>query len=83
MLEVPVLRRMEQTPYSFEVHPDLPMKYESSNEALKDIGEGLGYEKLPTHYNFRRWVANEVNRKFSYGPVYSLFILSLVPCFLL
>ncbi|KAF1813182.1 hypothetical protein P152DRAFT_308236 [Eremomyces bilateralis CBS 781.70] len=53
-LKFPVLRRMKQAPYGYEVDQFLPMKYDSSNSALKHIGEGLGYEDLPTHYNFRR-----------------------------
>lgn len=72
-LKLPVLRRMEQTASGWEVDPRLPMTYDSSNMGLKHIGEGLGYENLPTHYNFRRWVANEVNRKF---PLSSLLLAS-------
>jgi hypothetical protein len=41
----------------------LPMTYDSSNLALKHIEEGLEYEDSPNHYNFKRWAANEVNRK--------------------
>jgi hypothetical protein len=65
-LKLPVLRRVEQTASGFEVHQHLPMTYDSSDMALKHIGEGLGYENPPTHYNFRRWAANEVNREFPY-----------------
>jgi Protein of unknown function (DUF3435) len=39
------------------------MRYDSSNSALKDIGESAGYEDPLDHYNFRRWTANEANRK--------------------
>jgi Protein of unknown function (DUF3435) len=53
-LKLPVLRRMKQTPYGIEVDPALPMTYNPSNLALKHIGEGLGYEDPPDHYNFRR-----------------------------
>ncbi len=63
-LKLPVLRRMEHTASGFEVNPSLPMTYDSSNMGLKHIGEGLGYENSITHYNFRRWAANAVNRKF-------------------
>jgi hypothetical protein len=62
-LDIPVLRRMRQTPSGVEVDPILSMTYDSSNSALKDLGEGLGYEEPVQHYNFRRWAANEVNRK--------------------
>jgi hypothetical protein len=58
---------MKQTPYGMEVDPALPMTYDSSNLALKHIGEGLGYEDPPDHYNFRRWAANEVNRKCAFA----------------
>jgi hypothetical protein len=61
--KIPVLRRMHQTSCGLQVHPSLPMRYESSNNALKHIGEGLGYKRPLTHYHFRRWVADEVNRK--------------------
>ena len=54
---------MRQTPSGVEVDPILPMTYDSSNSALKDLGEGLGYEEPIQHYNFRRWAANEVNCK--------------------
>jgi Protein of unknown function (DUF3435) len=62
-LKLPILRRMKQTPNGLEIHPDLPMTYDQSNVALKDIGEGLGYEDEFTHYWYRRWAANEVNSK--------------------
>jgi hypothetical protein len=62
-LDIPVLRRMRRTPFGVEVDPTLPMTYDSSNSALKDLGEGLGYEEPIQHYNFRRWAANEVNCK--------------------
>jgi len=45
----------------------LLMIYDSSNLALKCIGEGLGYEDLLDYYNFRRWAANEVNCKYSFS----------------
>ena len=65
-LKLPVLRRMKQTPYGVKVDPTLPMTYDSSNLALKHIREGLGYEDPLDHYNFRRWAANEVNRRCSF-----------------
>ena len=63
MLDVPVLRRMRVTPTGMEVDPWLPMTYVSSNAALKHAGEGLGFKDPLTYYHFRRWVANDVNRK--------------------
>ncbi len=63
MLKVPLLRQTEQTPYGIDVHPTMPMKYDSSNSALKNIGDGAGYENPLDHYNFRRRTANEANRK--------------------
>ena len=65
-LKLPVLRRMKQTPYGVKVDPALPMTYDWSNLALKHIREGLGYEDPLDHYNFRRWAANEVNRRCSF-----------------
>lgn len=53
-LDIPVLRRMRQTPSGVEVDPILSMTYYSSNSALKDLREGLGYAELVQHYNFRR-----------------------------
>lgn len=65
-LKLPVLRRMKQTPYGVKVDPTLPMTYDSSNLALRHIREGLGYKDPLDHYNFRRWAANEVNRRCSF-----------------
>ena len=42
------------------------MTYDSSNLALKHIGEGLGYGDPPDHYNLRCWAANEVNYRCSF-----------------
>jgi hypothetical protein len=39
------------------------MSYRVANEGLKRLGELAGY-RYPIHYYcFRRWVANESNRK--------------------
>jgi hypothetical protein len=57
---------MKQTPYSVEVDPVLSMTYDSSNFALKHIGENLEYKNPPDHYNFRCWAANEMNRKYAF-----------------
>jgi hypothetical protein len=62
-LDISVLRRMRQTPSGVEVDPILPMTYDSSNSALKDLRERLGYEASVQYYNFRRWTVNEINRR--------------------
>lgn len=59
---MPLLRRLEQTPYGYELHESLPMTYESSREALRELGRDARFENDIGHYNFRRWTANEVNR---------------------
>jgi Protein of unknown function (DUF3435) len=42
------------------------MSYSTANDALKRLGELAGY-RYPIHYYcFRRWVANEANRKLPY-----------------
>jgi hypothetical protein len=54
---------MRRTPSGIKMDPTLPMTYDSSNSALKNLGKGLGYEEPIQHYNFKRWAANEVNYK--------------------
>src|ERR1700735_1992985 len=61
-LNLPLLRRVEQTPYGYEVHTALPMMYDSSRQALKYLGRDAGFEDELGHYNYRRWTANEANR---------------------
>ena len=63
-LNLPLLRRVVRTQYGYGVHPTLPMTYDSSRLALKDLGEDGGFENNLGHYNFRRWTANEANRKY-------------------
>jgi Protein of unknown function (DUF3435) len=42
------------------------MLYSATNDALKRLGKIAGY-RYPLHYYFfRRWVANEANRKLKY-----------------
>lgn len=53
-LDIPVLRRMDQTAYEYEVHRSMAMTYESSHSGLKDLGEDAGFEDPLGHYNFRR-----------------------------
>jgi hypothetical protein len=63
MLRVPLLRHIEQGPYGARVHPEELMRYDTSNTALKRLGNDAGYEMSIDHYAFRRWTANEANRK--------------------
>jgi hypothetical protein len=65
-LRLPILRRMCQTANGPGIHSSLPMTYNHSRMALQDIGKGLGYEDELTHYCFRRWAANAINRRFSH-----------------
>lgn len=37
------------------------MTYDSSRQALKELGRDARFEDDIGHYNFRRWTANEVN----------------------
>ena len=39
------------------------MTYESSRQALRELGRDARFEDDIGHYNYRRWTANEVNRK--------------------
>ena len=64
LLNTPILRRFERTSYGYELHESLPMTYESSRQALKELGRDAKFEDDIGHYNFRRWTANEVNSKF-------------------
>ncbi|KAJ5993329.1 hypothetical protein N7451_009053 [Penicillium sp. IBT 35674x] len=65
VLNTPILRRFERTPYGYELHKSLSMTYESSRQALKELGRDAKFEDDIGHYNFRRWTANEVNRNFT------------------
>jgi hypothetical protein len=40
----------------------LPMTYDSSRQALKELGRDARFEDDIGHYNCRRWTAYEVNR---------------------
>lgn len=62
ILDTPLLRRIERTPHGYELHKSLPMTYDSSRQALKELGRDAKFEDDIGHYNYRRWVANEVNR---------------------
>jgi hypothetical protein len=63
VLNTPLLRRFDRTTCGYELHPSLPMTYESSRRALKELGRDARFEDDIGHYNFRRWAANEVNRE--------------------
>jgi hypothetical protein len=63
MLNTPIFRGTVQTVSGVHTHPTRPMLYHTANDALKRLGEIAGY-RYPIHYYcFRRWVANEANRK--------------------
>lgn len=61
VLDIPLLRRLERTPYGYELHKTLPMTYNSSRQALRELGRDAKFEDDIGHYNYRRWAANEVN----------------------
>ena len=63
-LDTPLLRRLDRTPYGYELHKSLPMTYDSSRQALQELGRDARFEDDIGHYNYRRWTANEVNRTF-------------------
>jgi hypothetical protein len=67
ILRIPLLRHIEQTPYGVRVHPEKPMKYETSNNLLEQLGKNAGYNIDIDHYAFRRWTANEANREICVG----------------
>ncbi|EKV17642.1 hypothetical protein PDIP_30550 [Penicillium digitatum Pd1] len=64
VLNVPFLRRLERTPYGYGLDGSLPMTYDLSRQALKELGRDARFEDDTGHYNFRRWTANEVNKNF-------------------
>ena len=60
---LPIFRGTIRTESDMSTHPARPMSYRAANSALKRLGEIAGY-RYPIHYYcFRRWVANEANRK--------------------
>ena len=61
MLRICLLRYIEETPYGMRVHPEKLMKYETSDNLLKQLGREAGYEINIDHCAFRRWIANEAN----------------------
>jgi Protein of unknown function (DUF3435) len=67
MLRITLLRHIEQTPYGVRVHYEKPMKYKTSNNLLKQLEKYAGYDINIDDYAFRRWTANEANRKICIG----------------
>ncbi|KAJ5438594.1 uncharacterized protein N7458_009592 [Penicillium daleae] len=65
VLDIPLLRRLERTPYGYELHKTLPMTYNSSRQALRELGRDAKFEDDIGHYNYRGWAANEVNKHFT------------------
>src|SRR5438270_13606040 len=63
-----IFRRTIRTVSGVYTHPTLPMQYHTANDALKRLGEIAGYQYAIHYYCFRRWVANEANRKSKYIP---------------
>lgn len=41
------------------------MTYDSSQQALQELGWDAKFEDAIGHYNYRRWTANEVNWNFT------------------
>ncbi|OJJ62706.1 hypothetical protein ASPSYDRAFT_65810 [Aspergillus sydowii CBS 593.65] len=64
-LDTPLLRRLERTTYGYELHKSLSMTYDSSRQALQELGRDARFEDDIGHYNYCRWTANEVNRNFT------------------
>ena len=63
MLRTPILRHIEQTLYGVRAHPEKPMKYDTSNILLKQLGKNAGCDINIDHYAFRQWTGNEANRE--------------------
>jgi Protein of unknown function (DUF3435). len=62
VLNMPLLRRLDRTPYGYELHKSLPMTYDLNRQALRELGRDVRFEDDIGHYNYRRWTANEINR---------------------
>ncbi|KAJ6163767.1 hypothetical protein N7497_003746 [Penicillium chrysogenum] len=46
VLNMPLLRRLERTPCDYELHESLPMTYESSRQALRELGRMLDFKTI-------------------------------------
>jgi hypothetical protein len=78
MWNTPIFRSTFLTVSGVHTYPTRPMLYRTANDALKRLGEMAGY-RYPIHfYCFRRWVANEANRKWKYTPHISLIASSAI-----
>ncbi|KAL4990762.1 hypothetical protein BDW68DRAFT_174755 [Aspergillus falconensis] len=55
-----LLLRLERTPYGYELHESLSMVYDSSRQALQELGRDARFENDIGHYNYQRWTTNEV-----------------------
>ncbi|KAJ5692394.1 hypothetical protein N7462_001817 [Penicillium macrosclerotiorum] len=53
VLNTPILRRFKRTPYGYELYKSLSITYESSRQALKELGRDAKFEDDIRHYNFR------------------------------
>ena len=68
MSNMSIFRGTVKTVSGVHTHPTRTMSYRVANEGLKRLGELAGY-RYPIHYYcFRRWVANESNRKWQCIP---------------
>lgn len=53
-LNTPLLRRLERTPYSYKLHKSLLMIYDSSRQALQELGHDARFKNNISYYNYRR-----------------------------
>jgi hypothetical protein len=60
---IPIFRSTVRTASGVVTYLILPRSYHSASDDLKRLGEVAGYRYLIHFYCFRRWVANEANRK--------------------
>jgi hypothetical protein len=63
MLNTLIFRGTVKTVSGVHTHLTRTMLYRVTNEGLKRLGGLVGYRYLIHYYCFRRWVANESNRK--------------------
>ncbi|KAJ6174301.1 hypothetical protein N7485_005601, partial [Penicillium canescens] len=54
ILNVPILRRLQRTLYGYRLDRSLLMTYDSSRQALKELGRHTRFEDDIGHYNYRR-----------------------------
>ena len=69
MWNTPIFRSTVQTVSGVHTHLTRPMLYRTAINALKQLGESAGYRHPIHYYCFRRWVANEANRKLRHPPI--------------